>query len=154
MKNINTFIAENNSTNVTYVTNFKLAIDVPVADANDYLQEDNMVDYLKNDIDKTTIKPNELVSLTWKVNGVRYSDHGTITLVTTRDFTEKELDFVSEWVRGQNSDGLGEGFEQTFEVENSYNTYDYNADDDGDGYCDSEMASFDWKTNKYKFVKK
>ena len=137
MKNLN------NLPMTKYVTKFNLEVPVKVDDANNYLQEDDMCDYLKNDIDNTTIKPNELVSITWSIDKsyTNYNDHGTITLITTRDFTEKELDFVSEWVSGQNSDGLGEGFEQNF------------PNDDENGYDDS-MASFDWKTNKYKFVKK
>ncbi len=122
-----------------------------------------MCSYLKDNIDdnqnKTTIKPDDLVSLTWAMVGYNSSHIGKITLVTTREFTEKELDFVSDYVRGQNSDGLGEGFEQTFEVDNhrNYNQHNYNyvdgeEDETDDDYM--EMASFDWKTNKYKFTKK
>jgi len=167
MKNINNFINEKLDDNkFTYVTKFELAIDVPVADANDYLQEDDMCAYLKDNIDdnpnKTTIKPDDLVSLTWAMVGYNSSHTGKITLVTTREFTEKELDFVSNYVKGQNSDGLGEGFEQTFEVDNNQRNYNHNQhnynyvddeeDETDDGYM--EMASFDWKTNKYKFTKK
>ena len=156
MKNLNSFIKENAQNNVTYVTDFKLAVDVPVKDANEYLHEYDMLDYLKERVEddkNTTIKTNDLVSLTWAVdNDGRYSDHGTITLVTTREFTKKELDFVSDYVKTQNSDGIGEGFEQQFEYTPSNEGPGHYGDDEGDD--NYEMASFDWKTNDYKFKKK
>ena len=166
MRNLNSFIKENAQNNVTYVTDFKLAVDVPVKDANEYLQEDDMLDYLKDRVEddkNTTIKLDDLVSITWAVANdggySSYNDHGTITLVTTREFTKKELDFVSDYVKGQNADGLGEGFEQRFEYNSSqdrsggrFGNYGDTEDDEDDDYC--EMASFDWKTNDYKFKKK
>ena len=53
----------------------------------------------------------------------------------------------------QNSDGLGEGFEQqsfaSYEIED-----DYNCGYDEDEYIEPEyvMASFDWETNDYEFT--
>lgn len=49
-------------------------------------------------------------------------------------------------IRGQNSDGLGESFEQQ-----GFEGDDYEEDDYGN-YCD--MAEFDWATNKYPLRKK
>lgn len=151
MKNLNTFIAENNLPKFKYVTKFNLEVPVKIDDANYYLHEADMIEFLKDNIedhpDKTTIKPDDLVSITWTMDRsyTNHSDHGTITLITTRELTTKELDFVSKYVSGQNSDGLGEGFEQNFPND---------TEEDEDGYGDDAMASFDWKTNDYKFTKK
>ena len=65
------------------------------------------------------------------------------SLQSLRLLNQDELDFVSSWITGQNSDGLGEGFEQQ---EFAWMPYD----DDDDYYDDGEMASFDWQTNNYK----
>ena len=162
MKNLNSFIKENAQNNVTYVTEFNLAVDVPVKEADKYLQEDDMVEYLKDELkNNTTLKPTDLLSLVWAMDGSsKYSDHGTITLETTRELTDRELAIVSKFVSGQNSDGLGEGFEQRFEVDDTpvnYTGYSTGYDDEEDeDYADSStaLASFDWKTNNYRFKKK
>ena len=127
----------------TYRTDFTLAAYVEVDSANEYLQSDDMTGFLINDLND--LKEN-VVSIVWKIND-RYetNDNGTITLKTNRDLTEDELNRISMWVRGQNSDGIGEGFEQNFGE-----TFPAEDDFDEDWF---EMASFDWKTNSYKFRK-
>lgn len=97
----------------------------------------------------------------------------TITAVTNKLLTEEELKQLSSECSGQNSDGLGEGFEQqdfawVDDGEEDETCYDCdgsgrieleNGDTDVCGTCDGEgvfygnidnghMISFDWKTNE------
>lgn len=136
-----------------YRTNFNLIADVRDLDAaQEYLTEDNMAEYLRDSLDDSCSYFNipmghlrdKVISLEWHLES---SDSGYIELCTKTEFTPEELAQISEWVGGQNSDGLGEGFEQQ----------DF-ANYEDDSYDDEEeehwvMASFDWKTNKYIFTK-
>lgn len=107
-------------------------------------------------------------SLDWflSVNGRDYS----VTAFTKRELAEDELAKLGEEVSGQNSDGLGEGFEQQEfaedegedEVEclNCGGSGELNDETcvscDGAGYFEAErgnMISFDWNTNKSEFVR-
>lgn len=130
-----------------YLTDFRLTADVnDYYEARQYLLQYPMVEYLKDDCPEFADK---LVSITWYL---RSSDSGTIELITNELLSPEELDKVSNWVSGQNSDGLGEGFEQQeFAYTDLNEKYGYYWDDeeyDPDNY---EVASFDWQTNKYKF---
>jgi hypothetical protein len=65
-----------------------------------------------------------------------------VTVITHRELHEDESSALSEWISGQNSDGLGEGFEQQPWAEHGGgNGYD---EDDEEDYS---MSSFDWETN-------
>lgn len=138
-----------------YETEFNLS--VPVNDINaaqEYLIEDDMTKYLTQSIkreanrDKIDNFSDAIVSIKWLL----YDEQsGVIRLQSSRLLNQDELDFVSSWILGQNSDGLGEGFEQQ---EFAWMPYD-DDDDDDDYYNDNyynggEMASFDWQTNNYK----
>ena len=61
-----------------------------------------------------------------------------VTVITNRLLTDEESASVSDWISGQNSDGLGEGFEQQPFAE----------EETGEDYEDITMSSFDWMTNK------
>ena len=74
-----------------------------------YLTEDDMTVYLKNDNDIPISVREALVHIEWELIG---DDYGKIHLTTTRKLDEKELEYISDYVKVQNSDGLGEGFEQ------------------------------------------
>lgn len=131
-----------------------------VAEAQEYLQFDynhetgerdkpiNMHQYLDPPLDGVVLH------LQWVLaaNGHDY----TVTAVTSRDLTTDELKQLSSEVSGQNSDGLGEGFEQQ----------DFCWDPDGDchecegcenGYeCENQggsMISFDWRSNDLPWTK-
>jgi len=126
-----------------YLTRFKLEVAVPVVEANRYLQEPNMTEYLISDLkDYRKVDWYEAIEfIQWSMYLTgQYSDKGYILLVTNKELTQAQLDVISDWVSGQNSDGLGEGFEQHF------SEYDEESDYE-------EIASFDWMTNKYKFHK-
>lgn len=134
-----------------YVTEFHLTNPVNDWDAaHDYLQADDMKKYLIDDLDYlklTRLKPSDIVNLEWDLQD---EDYGLIYLDTAIDLTDDELDVISDWVRGQNSDGLGEGFEQQ-----PFAEIRYEGDEDEYGYSDydTDMASFDWETNYYHFEK-
>lgn len=126
---------------MTYRTDFKLTNRVnDYGAACRYLTEDNMVDYLHDDPD---------VHGAEKVTGVIWvledEQKGFIKVFTNDELTAEESAEISEWIRGQCSDGLGEGFEQQDfanyrdEDQWSYNEYDE----------EWVMASFDWETNSY-----
>ena len=115
--------------------------------AQDYLSDDDMTKYLVNDSN------NSLKSCQSKISSIKWildtESSGHIDLETTEKLTTEELNNISEWVSGQNSDGIGEGFEQQ-----DFACY---IDEGLDGYDGSDwddeyiVASFDWTSNSYKF---
>lgn len=131
-----------------YFTNFNLNECVNnLTDAQYYLTENDMTVYLKDDI-KDEIFRNKIEHIEWNL---RTENSGIIKVITNDKLTDKESEFISEWISGQNSDGLGEGFEQqpfAYYIDNSWN----NADPFDDNYEEGDyiMASFDWQTNEYK----
>lgn len=140
----------------TYTTKFTLTD--PVLDlesANDYLTEDDMVDYFDEyyeiGVNEDLVK--KVISINWEL---QTRDSGKITVKTNALLTYKERKAVSEWIKQQNSDGLGEGFESQDFANYDVNRHDYDGneisvwdlDDDYEEYW--VMASFDWQTNDYK----
>lgn len=108
------------SDSILYATPFKL--DKEVSDywaAYDYLTEDNMLDYFTEGELKDKIRDIE-----WSLET---PDSGCVFVATKYHLPEEDLDKISKFISGQNSDGLGEGFEQR-----------------------EFGASFDWETNDYK----
>ena len=133
---------------MTYSTNFKLT--APVIDveaAREYLTSDDMTVFLKQDR-RTADVSEHVAHIEWQLDD---EISGRIILYTSAELTEEELAVISDWVSGQNSDGLGEGFEQQNFA--NYRDDDY-YDDDEESYDDEwVMASFDWQTNDYIFTK-
>lgn len=131
-----------------YVTRFELTNPVNDYDAAaDYLREP-MTEYLINDLDYLHLEhlQGKIENIEWVLED---EESGYIELTTTEPIAWDDLVKISDWVRGQCSDGLGEGFEQQPFAEVRYK------DEDEDGYLnyDTDMASFDWRTNKYRFIK-
>lgn len=98
----------------TYRTRFTL--EAPVNDydaAYEYLTEDDMTVYLKDSCGNqerlATIDPEDIISIRWELQD---EQSGYIELKSYREFTPEELKGLGDWIRGQCSDGLGEGFEQ------------------------------------------
>jgi hypothetical protein len=131
----------------TYTTTGKLT--APVSDlaaARRYLDEP-MVDYIRY-CDEALVQV---------VHDIRWDlldeDTWTVRVVTNRPLTADESAKISEWISGQNSDGLGEGFEQQEFAEHFTVIEGEIFGEDGyDGdYCDewdeSLTSSFDWRTN-------
>lgn len=139
---------------VYYKTNFNLKCPVlDIQEANDYLQEDDMTKYLIDDLQNYRKVAQEEVDkvedIYWTMNS---DDKGSIILTANDKLLPDTLAKISEWVSGQCSDGLGEGFEQqpfaNYDDPNG-GYYDYDDNWEEPVYC---MASFDWETNKYKFI--
>jgi len=93
-----------------YKTDFNLTGSVnDFQAASDYLTEDDMTVYLKDDSRIPVEVRDAIIHIEWELVDVNF---GHINLKANRELTEKELEYISDYVRGQNSDGLGEGFEQ------------------------------------------
>lgn len=109
--------------------------------AQDYLADPRMVQYLE------PLLRSAIDKIEWRLddNGHDYS----VVAESSRELNEWELKTLSSWVSGQNSDGLGEGFEQQSFAELG-GEYGYDEEDEDE---DFEMISFDWRTNPCTFVR-
>jgi len=84
----------------------------PVRDvekASAYLTADQMTDYLLDDYEVLKSARDRVFQIEWQLST---ATAGNIVLVSKKPLTDTELDSIANWVMGQNSDGLGEGFEQ------------------------------------------
>lgn len=106
-----------------------------VGPAEAYLSEDDMTQYVDDPL------RSKLERVEWQLED---ADGGVIVVEANQELTQDELSELSEWIGGQCSDGLGEGFEQQRFAE----FWEY-VDDAGEEDCIG-MISFDWKSNKYK----
>lgn len=141
-----------------YTTDFHLKNEVlDIEDANEYLQEENMLNFLKSDFKEIESIFKELY---WKLSDKK---KGFITLTTSRELTKEESAKISKWINGQCSDGLGEGFEQqdfACYTEKDEIMYDLKKrgiysidlgpgeDEPDDSY--NTICSFDWESNDYQ----
>ena len=128
-----------------YVTNFNLTDEIYAEffeDAVSYLIEDDMTQYVPENVKA------KIVSVEWVLEEV---DKGVIVIWTSELLSEEEEDELSEWIAGQCSDGLGEGFEQQPFAEIGGSDYDYY--DEDDEYYEDEfyMISFS-RADKYKLI--
>ena len=71
---------------------------------------DDMVDYF-DESDSETAKA-KLQSMIWGFESVNGCLYGKVDVTLSEELTEEEIEAVKEYICGQNSDGLGEGFEQ------------------------------------------
>ena len=75
-------------------------------------------------------------SVTWDL----INDHEwEVTVIADHPLPIEQLKALSEWISGQNSDGLGEGFEQQPFAEHE--------DEEDEDEVVYHMSSFDWETN-------
>ena len=131
----------------TYRTYFNLTNAVnDFEEARQYLIADNMTTYLKSDSRIPENVRSAVDDIVWILKDIA---SGYIELTANRSLSTQELESISKFVSGQNSDGLGEGFEQQdFACYEDEGLTGYEGDD-----WDNEMimASFDWQTNDYLF---
>lgn len=71
---------------------------------NDY----DMVDYFHGSKSAQT----KLQSMIWGFESVNGCLYGKVDVTLSEDLTAEEVEVVKDYICGQNSDGLGEGFEQ------------------------------------------
>ena len=114
-----------------YRTNFRLM--APVTDmnkANQYLHEEDMTQFIDSDLE------DYVVHVEWNLID---NEQGYIEVRTNNTLSTDICNKISDWISGQCSDGLGEGFEQQ--------DFAFYMDDELDDYV---CASFDWQTNDYE----
>ena len=133
----------------TYRTDFQL--EYPVKDMNAaqaYLDDPQLGRYLHSFLEDNGMPDTaqKIISIAWSLLDV---DSGYITLETNDYLNDNESKEISDWICGQNSDGLGEGFEQQ-----PFASYDLNEENesDDDYYEEWVMASFDWQYNNYPLI--
>lgn len=93
-----------------YRTPFRLTDPVILFDdAKEYLSDakDEMLQCLKEDDRIPEEVRDTIISINWKL---RSSKGGIIEVVSTKDLCPLELKYISTFIDGQNSDGLGAGF--------------------------------------------
>lgn len=125
-----------------------------VGQAQAYLSRDDMTTYFTDPTwgEKWAAKAVEHIE--WKLEGDGHS--WSVTAFATRELTEGELRTMSQWVSGQNSDGMGEGFEQQTFAEQACGDCEECSDmaRGWGGECmEGGMISFDWKSNDCDFVR-
>src|SRR3982750_2822021 len=72
--------------------------------AQEYLQSDDMTQYLEGDL-KVKVE-----RIQWYLAGDGHSYY--VEAITRVPLDPSDLKELADWVSGQNSDGMGEGFEQ------------------------------------------
>lgn len=118
-----------------------------VMSAQQYLTDDDMTQYLDDSI------AGVVGHIEWRLDGDGHS--WSVLAICSRDLTDDELRELGEWIGGQNSDGLGEGFEQqdfAWEDDESECGECFGCENGWD--CEDErgrMISFDWEKNEHKF---
>lgn len=141
-----------------YVLPFTLTLEVDdLGAANEYLQCDDMTPILKDDLsyekahhlgsrDGAPTDPDNIVKIRWSmVDSIK----GVVELKTVNALTDSEKEYIEDWIHGQCTDGLGEGFQQQdFFVRDDY---DYD-EDNGDYYEEyEEMPEFE---SRYKLIER
>lgn len=86
----------------------------------------------------------KLASIVWSVDEVDGKLYGRVNVRLKEPLTEEETEILKEWISGQNSDGLGEGFEQrAVEIEEGdlYVSF-WHSGDDYFVYSQEEMDAY------------
>ena len=140
-----------------YRTNLELRFPVlDLGEAQKYLSENDttkwLLLHLADDYTATYLDPNilsklkeDVVSIEWILEN---EEKGYIELQAKRELTTKELDIISSWVIGQNSDGLGESFAQKDFAIHEERWYDEETDEYQCEYYCAEIDPYrDYKFN-------
>ena len=69
---------------------------------------EDMVEYF----DESETARAKIQSMIWEFESVNGCLYGKVNVTISEELTEEEIEAVREYICGQNSDGLGEGFEQ------------------------------------------
>lgn len=119
-----------------YYVRFQLKY--PVLDleaAQNYLTEDDMTKYLKEDTRIPESARDKVVHIEWKL---QVEDHGVVEVITNDVLTDKENNKIVHFIDGQ-ADGLLEGMEQQdfacYDINDPYNERKFPEDDDFEEEC-------------------
>lgn len=105
-----------------------------------YQSIDDMAQFFKR---SDSVKE-KLASIVWSVDEVDGKLYGRVNVRLKEPLTEEETEILKEWINGQNSDGLGEGFEQrAVEIEEGdlYVSF-WHSGDDYFVYSQEEMDAY------------
>lgn len=105
-----------------------------------YQSIDDMAQFFKR---SDSVKE-KLASAVWSVDEVDGKLYGRVNVRLKEPLTEEETNILKEWITGQNSDGLGEGFEQrAVEIEEGdlYVSF-WHSGDDYFVYSQEEMDAY------------
>ena len=105
-----------------------------------YQSIDDMAQFFKR---SDSVKE-KLASIVWSVDEVDGKLYGRVNVRLKEPLTEGETEILKEWINGQNSDGLGEGFEQrAVEIEEGdlYVSF-WHSGDDYFVYSQEEMDAY------------
>lgn len=124
-----------------YQTRFNLlaaVLDIDAAQA--YLSKDDMLEYFDNEAIKRKLK-----SIDWILED---DVSGYIEVISNEELSDDELEEIADYIKGQNSDGLGEGFSSQDFANYDANLYNLSGEEireyeDDDYEEDWIMASFD-----------
>lgn len=119
-----------------------------VTKAQTYLTEDNMTQFLEGSL-KDAIE-----RIQWHLHSDGHDYY--VEAIAQRELTADELKELASWVSGQNSDGLGEGFEQQDFAEQHEGECGECMGCEMEEGCDDDytgMISFDWEKNKSEFTR-
>ena len=89
------------------------------------------------------------LNVAWRLGS---PEGGSIEVESPEELDAETLSKISRWISGQNSDGLGEGFEQQdFAIIDDGDDRSWDDDEDYDPWSDdgTECVSFDWQDNDY-----
>lgn len=95
------------------------------------------------------------LNVAWRLGS---PEGGSIEVESPEELEPETLSKISRWISGQNSDGLGEGFEQQdFAIIDDGDDRSWDDDEDYDPYDPwsddgTECVSFDWQDNDYMLM--
>lgn len=92
------------------------------------------------------------LNVAWRLGS---PEGGSIEVESPEELDAETLSKISRWISGQNSDGLGESFEQqdfAYLGDGEDESWDDEEDYDYDPFLDTECVSFDWQDNDYMLM--
>lgn len=141
-----------------YVLPFTLTLEVEdLGVANEYLQCDDMTFYLKDSLsyekahhpgyrDGVPTDPDNIVKIRWSmVDPIE----GVVELKTVNALTDSEKEYIEDWIHGQCTDGLGEGFVQ----QDFFVLDDFYYDEDEEDYYEEYKKEPEFES-RYKLIER